>query len=182
MDITVASFVCLDVETLTWLISLNILLETPIWMIRLFIVLFVSINNYDDDQTYFYVFCCWCYYRCIYQWWRVCIFTKTYVPKIPALILIHNSKYVPPLLSPNKRMGVGTGLPWAGLAPKAELRHINCDTEIRTAVAQSDGHRAFSCAGHAAWNCLPQLLKSLVNSGTFKRHLKPYFYARVFVS
>jgi len=44
------------------------------------------------------------------------------------------------------------------------------------------GHRAFSYAGPAAWNCLPQSLQSLVNTGKFKRHLKAHFFARVFAS
>ena len=78
------------------------------------------------------------------------VVARLHFRKHAALILIHNSKYVPPLLSPNKRMGVGTGLLWTELVPKAKWRHINSDTEIRTAVAQSDGYRAFSYAGHAA--------------------------------
>ena len=79
-------FRCRNVDTL------NILLEILLWMIRLLIGLFVSIN----EQIYFYVFCCWCYYRCIYLsvvarlYFYKFIWSKNYRPHV--LTTIRNTR------------------------------------------------------------------------------------------
>jgi hypothetical protein len=42
------------------------------------------------------------------------------------------------------------------------------------------GRRAFSYAGPAAWNALPESIQTLTNINTFKRQLKAHFFARVY--
>jgi len=55
--------------------------------------------------------------------------------------------------------------------------YMDCITNLSyPSLPSLSGQWAFSYAGPAAWNCLHQPLQTLVNTGTFKRHLKVHFY------
>ena len=67
----------------------------------------------------------------------------------------------------------------AELSGRSRLRSSRTPKDELPQLNLTIGQRTFSYAVPTAWNCLPQ---SLVNTGTFKRHVKAHFFARVFAS
>jgi len=67
-------------------------------------------------------------------------------------------------------------LPVSDVAGRSHLRSASNGDYVIPRTRTSVGSRAFSVAGPTAWNNLPQTLRDIESTDTFKKHLKTFLF------
>jgi len=68
----------------------------------------------------------------------------------------------------------------AVMTSRPRLRSASSQRYERQRTRLKFGERSFSSAGPRAWNSLPSSLHELTDTGTFKRHLKPFIFQQAY--